>query len=241
MYSRLQKISSNEANMRVLNEATHDESEEHASHPIEMVCECGDASCVETISICANDYEHVRGAGKRFAVVPGHDIASAERVVDRFDTYWIVEKFGEARPIAEGRDPRHNDKPCRVLVVDDVVEVRILLKMLMQLEPMCAVVGEAGNGRDAIICAERTQPEVIILDLEMPVMTGLEALPELRRVAPTSKIILFSGSDSIDERQMARLGVFEIVPKGGDPARLIDVIRRISVSGAERSDHFDAG
>lgn len=239
MFSRLQKIASNEANVRDLNEISNDESDEPASTPIDLVCECGTASCTATMRLTAAEYEHVRLAGRRFAVLPDHDISSAEKVVERYEGYWVVEKFGAARPITEDRDPRrHHNKPCRVLVVDDVVEVRILLKMLLQLEPMCTVVAEAGNGRDAITAAEAAHPEVIILDMEMPGMSGLEALPEIRRVAPTSKVIVFSSSDAIDERQMAALGVFDIVPKGGDPALLINVIRRVSVSGAERTEHF---
>ena len=55
------------------------------------------------------------------------------------------------------------------------------------------VVGEAADGNEAIVEAIRLQPDVILLDLAMPNRSGLEALPELRRVAPNAQIVVFSG------------------------------------------------
>src|ERR1700688_3070354 len=80
-----------------------------------------------------------------------------------------------------------------VLICDDSEAMRALLRVVVGLRPSLRVVGEAADGNDAIREATRLQPDVILLDLAMPRRTGLEVLPELRRIAPAAKIIVFSG------------------------------------------------
>ena len=84
--------------------------------------------------------------------------------------------------------------------------------------PGMHVVGEAADGNEAIIEAIRLQPDVILLDLAMPNRNGLEALPELRRVAPAAQIIVFSGfaSATVAEQVLA-LGAVSYLEKGADP------------------------
>ena len=72
----------------------------------------------------------------------------------------------------------------RVMICDDEPSLRTLLRIALGLEPDLEVVAEAANGREAIDLAEQHRPDVILLDLAMPVMDGLEALPKLRAVAP---------------------------------------------------------
>lgn len=79
-----------------------------------------------------------------------------------------------------------------VLLIDDSSLIRRLLGRVLQHDPMINIVGEAENGKDGIEQARALQPNVIILDIEMPVMNGLEALPQLKRVAPKARIIMFS-------------------------------------------------
>lgn len=80
----------------------------------------------------------------------------------------------------------------RVVLVDDVVDLRLLLRSLMAEYPGIEVVGEAGDGREAIKVVERTQPDLVVIDLNMPVMDGMAALPELRRVAPDARLVVLS-------------------------------------------------
>ena len=80
-----------------------------------------------------------------------------------------------------------------VLVCDDVEAIRILLSRVVELGPGLRVVGEAANGEEAIAEAKRLQPDVILLDLSMPIKTGLDALPEIKVVAPNAKVIVMSG------------------------------------------------
>lgn len=81
----------------------------------------------------------------------------------------------------------------RTLLVDDVEDIRALLRMLMQDDGRFDVVAEAADGQSAIALAERHQPDVVVLDLAMPVMDGLTALPALRSAAPGANVVILSG------------------------------------------------
>lgn len=91
----------------------------------------------------------------------------------------------------------------RVLVVDDVADLRELVRIRLELESGFAVVGEASNGAEAIELAAQTQPDLILLDLAMPIMDGLQALPELRRTAPNAQIAVLSGFEEATMAQTA--------------------------------------
>ena len=98
------------------------------------------------------------------------------------------------------------------------------------MEPDLEVVAEAADGREAIALAEQHQPDVILLDLAMPKMDGLEALPKLREVVPDTKVVVFSGfQESLLERQAHELGAVAYVEKGVDPSTLAEVIRTAAV------------
>lgn len=111
-----------------------------------------------------------------------------------------------------------DDKLAGVLICDDNEAIRELLAAIVGGGPGMQVVGEAADGNEAIIEAIRLQPDVILLDLAMPNRNGLEALPELRRVAPAAQIIVFSGfaSATVAEQVLA-LGAASYLEKGADP------------------------
>ncbi|HVV37123.1 MAG TPA: response regulator [Acidimicrobiales bacterium] len=80
----------------------------------------------------------------------------------------------------------------RVLVVDDTPIVRAVVRRTLEADGRFDVVAEAPNGRDAIGHAARCDPDLVLLDLAMPVMDGLEALPRILEVAPRSQVIVLS-------------------------------------------------
>ena len=84
-------------------------------------------------------------------------------------------------------------KPISVYLVDDVPELRELIKFGMEEDPGFEVVGEAGDGRTAIAGIAETKPAAVLLDLSMPDMNGLEAIPEIREDNPGVAIIVLSG------------------------------------------------
>lgn len=82
--------------------------------------------------------------------------------------------------------------PVRVLLVDDSAVIRGLMSKALSADSAIDIVGTAANGRIAISLAENMRPDVIVLDIEMAVMDGFSALPELLKVSPASKIIMAS-------------------------------------------------
>jgi YesN/AraC family two-component response regulator len=92
----------------------------------------------------------------------------------------------------------------RVLVVDDSADVRRLLSAIIDgPDDRWSVVGEAADGREAIDVARLTQPDLVLLDLSMPVMDGLEALPLIKVAAPGAAVVVLSGFPSHTARAAA--------------------------------------
>ena len=117
----------------------------------------------------------------------------------------------------------------KILIVDDQDAVRKGLKMQLSLEADLLVVGEAENGRQALERVPTIKPDVIILDLEMPVMDGLSTLEILRNESPGIPVIMLSIYDCPDDRLQAESeGARAFVIKSGDPSRLISEIRQVA-------------
>ncbi len=81
----------------------------------------------------------------------------------------------------------------RVAIVDDTPDMRLLVRLSLELDPHIDVVAEAEDGRGAIDIAQRHRPEVMLLDLAMPVMDGMQALPEVVRASPDTAVLVLSG------------------------------------------------
>jgi DNA-binding NarL/FixJ family response regulator len=117
------------------------------------------------------------------------------------------------------------DGSIRVLICDDNEGLRGMLRSVLELRPSLRTVGEAGDGNEAVDAAARLQPDVILLDLAMPNRSGLECLPELRRVAPAARIIVFSGfSMATIAEEAVELGAVSYLTKGADPDAINDAI-----------------
>ncbi|MDX6489742.1 MAG: hypothetical protein QOK13_2357 [Gaiellaceae bacterium] len=116
-----------------------------------------------------------------------------------------------------------------VLICDDNQPLRALLRDVIHLRPSLRVVGEARDGNEAIEEAARLQPDIILLDLAMPRRTGLDALPELRKVAPAAKIIVLSGfsAASVADEVIA-LGAVRYLSKGADIQEINDTIEEVA-------------
>ncbi len=119
-----------------------------------------------------------------------------------------------------------------LLLVDDQPAVRAGLKLRLALETDMQVVGEAGNGRDAITLAQQLQPDVILMDLHMPTLDGLTAAVALRAQSSRSAIIVLTMQDTATCRVQAKAaGAAAFVPKQGNPEMLITAIRVAAMSG----------
>ena len=110
----------------------------------------------------------------------------------------------------------------RVLLVDDSATIRQAVRPLFDSHPNFDVVGEAEHGGDAVEKAPRLQPDLIILDLSMPVMNGLEAAPLLLKILPDVWLILFTAHDVPDVQRLSRAaGIHAVVKKTNAAAHLI--------------------
>jgi CheY-like chemotaxis protein len=113
---------------------------------------------------------------------------------------------------------------CRIVLVDDVLEVRYLLRLLLANVRLCQVVAEAENGQQAVELVEKLRPDLVVLDVTMPVMGGIEALKRIRELSPETKVIVYSSSPEARSEALAG-GAFRYLDKGADPQRLVDAVR----------------
>ena len=101
-----------------------------------------------------------------------------------------------------------------VMIADDQETIRRMLCFLFESEPDFEMCGEAENGQEAVERAQVLHPDLILLDLSMPIMNGIEAACELKRVMPMTSIIVFSEfSDVFSEREARKTGIAACVPK----------------------------
>jgi two-component system chemotaxis response regulator CheY len=120
------------------------------------------------------------------------------------------------------RDPKKRGAGKVVLVVDDNAAIRKMLASAF-LSDGFKTCGEAENGKEAIELAKQIKPDVITLDLSMPVMNGIKAAFELRRVFPTTPIILFTlYGDSVSKAVASESGVSLVLQKTVPLSVLID-------------------
>ncbi|GAB2618334.1 DNA-binding response regulator [Paractinoplanes abujensis] len=115
----------------------------------------------------------------------------------------------------------------RVLLVDDQQLIRAGLRMLCDAEPDLEVVGEAGNGREAITLAARLAPDVIVMDLRMPGVDGISATSRVLAERPATRVLVLTTFGDDDHLYPAlTAGACGFLLKDAPPAELLDGIRR---------------
>ena len=118
-----------------------------------------------------------------------------------------------------------------VLVVDDAEDLRMLLRMRIERSEILHVVGEAPDGRSGVEAASRLQPHLVLLDLAMPEMDGLEALPLIRAAVPGVKVVVLSGFKGAGmAKQALEAGADHYVEKGGSLSALLEMLESMAVS-----------
>ena len=125
-----------------------------------------------------------------------------------------------------------SDEGLTVLVVDDSADIRDLLSIVLTGKSVgWRVVGEAGNGEEAVARAKETQPALVLLDIAMPVMDGMQALPLILEVAPDATIVLLSGFSYATAAEAARkAGAHGYVEKQDLVLTLVPRLRSIRAS-----------
>ena len=122
--------------------------------------------------------------------------------------------------------------PIRILVTDDHAVLRAGLTALLNAEADFSVIGEAADGSESLRVAQALQPDVILLDINMPGVNGLDALPLLRQVAPKSRVLVLTMHDDITYlRQVLRSGGAGYVLKQAADKELLSAIRTVHSGG----------
>jgi len=114
-----------------------------------------------------------------------------------------------------------------VLIADDNPLIRQGLSELFQMEEDFEICGDAENGREAVEKARELHPDLILLDLSMPVMNGLEAARVLKRVMPEVPVIMFSAYGDSFENEARSAGVSALVSKSEDMSVLLGKARNL--------------
>ncbi|MAT99514.1 MAG: DNA-binding response regulator [Anaerolineaceae bacterium] len=118
--------------------------------------------------------------------------------------------------------------PIRILIVDDHGIVRKGTRALLERIPDFAVVGEAGNGKEAVAQAKELQPDVILMDLMMPEMDGIKAIGLITASQPNSRILALTSFAADDKVFPAiKAGALGYMLKDADPEDLIQAIRQV--------------
>jgi DNA-binding NarL/FixJ family response regulator len=116
----------------------------------------------------------------------------------------------------------------RVLICDDVAMLRELIRYELEEDDGVVVVGEADNGLDGVRLVEELRPDVVVLDLAMPGIDGLEALSLMCAVADPPAVLVHSGFDATTMRdRVLALGAAAYLEKGGNLREVRDAVRQV--------------
>jgi PAS domain S-box-containing protein len=116
-----------------------------------------------------------------------------------------------------------------IVIVDDAADVRSLVKTRLRLSRRFTVVGDGGDGDAAVELAREHRPSLLLLDVSMPRTDGLKALPQIRAVSPTTRVVMYSGFDEqgLADRALA-LGAAAFIEKSTSLDELIDRLTALS-------------
>jgi DNA-binding NarL/FixJ family response regulator len=115
----------------------------------------------------------------------------------------------------------------RVLLVDDHAMVRETLSELLSGEDDVIVVGECEDGSQVVEAASRLQPDVVLMDLSMPVMDGLAATEALRAVQPGARVVVLTGEGAAARAKVAAAGAHALLPKSVRSDALLSCLRTV--------------
>ncbi len=119
--------------------------------------------------------------------------------------------------------------PIRVVLIDDSDDLRLLVRLALEREPDFTVVAEAADGSSGVATVSAHKPHLVLLDIAMPVMDGLQALTLIREECPGSIVVMlsaFTGSSGAIERALT-LGAHGYIEKGGGVPEMIADLREV--------------
>ena len=134
----------------------------------------------------------------------------------------------DAAPVTRTRSARGGVQRIRLLIVDDHTLLRQALRALLEAQPNLEVVGEAINGRDAVEIAEQMMPDVVLMDMVMPGLNGIDATRQILKRSPGTRVLILTAYLE-DERllQALRAGASGYVVKNADLDELVLAIQSV--------------
>jgi DNA-binding NarL/FixJ family response regulator len=151
----------------------------------------------------------------------------------------LLRVFALRRPVPAPREvhpaaiiptdpPPMAQTPIRVLLADDHAMTRGPLRHRLDQEPDIEVVAEASDGQEALYLAQTLKPDVVLLDLSMPRLSGAQACQAIVRTVPTTRVVILTGyADQLDSRALASLGAVGFVSKTDSAEHLADTLRAV--------------
>jgi len=144
------------------------------------------------------------------------------------------EKITNYTPLFVPTQCRRNDKPhlfvgetpMRILLADDKPQVRSALRLLLEQELSLQIVGEAINTNSLLEMTRSTQPDLVLLDWELPGLSTSNLLPRLRQYSPQSQVVVLSSHPEAREAAMVA-GSDAFISKGSPPERLLTMLNRL--------------
>lgn len=129
---------------------------------------------------------------------------------------------------AHANGPAHGQAPIRILLADDHTVMRAGTRRILEDEPDLVVVGEAGDGDEALRLAEDDLPDIVLLDIAMPRMDGIKTCQQLRARWPEMRILVLTGHDNDTlVRTFHRMGAHGYLLKSAGPHELVSAIREV--------------
>jgi PAS domain S-box-containing protein len=175
------------------------------------------------------DIESAPGRGTRFRLIAPRDIAHHPVYAESPSSQVAI-----ARPTSHARGA--SPSALRILIADDHPALRQSFRELLQARPEFLVVGEAANGLEAIAQAHALRPDVVVMDVSMPEMDGIEATRRIRAELPFIQILGFSIYQRMGSHAIELAGAEGFFTKGADTTRLINHL--LGKHASLHSDHF---
>jgi DNA-binding NarL/FixJ family response regulator len=131
-------------------------------------------------------------------------------------------------------DAQEETRTIRIVVAEDNRDLQAMIRMTLEVAGF-QVVGQAYDGRDALELVREHQPDILVLDLHMPEVGGLEVLPEIYAIAPHCKVVIHSAIAAMFITESAlRAGAVAYIEKGVSPRSVVAHLNRVATAGNVR-------